>query len=219
MNATRRFWISFGGYFAWVILAIAVMGVVGTYVEAHPESILSDIPQWIPILLFFLAMVVPVPIMLIFFYSKPGWIKQVQRTGKLAPAQILKVKDTHVSTGGGLGTGYYLDLTVQVTPQDEAAFEARLEVLDSVLSIPSAGDAIMVRYDPADHRHIVLAPDAGVASSPHQAASHYSASPAGVSSRRGASLADQLQELETLHRSGALTDQEFQLAKQKLLAE
>lgn len=212
MNAVRRFWIVCIGYIAWVILAIALMGPLLD--AAHR----ADLPGWVAPVIFVLAIAVPLPIMNGFFYSKPAWIKEVQRTGKLAPAQVLKAEDTHTSMGNGSGRGYYFDLTLRVTPQGEAAFEVKTEVLDFLSNIPSAGDAVVVRYDPADRRHIMLAPDAGVASPPHRPAAHHSASTTGVSGGHAGNLADQLGELEALHRSGALTDQEFELAKKKLLA-
>lgn len=85
-------------------------------------------------------------------------------------------------------------IRILVSPPDLAPFEVERELLVSRLAIPRRGDRVEVEYD---------------VHNPNRFSFELAAQTSG--------LADELAQLARLHRDGALTDHEFQRAKDRLL--
>jgi hypothetical protein len=208
MKARQRFFTYVVAYLVYLVLLAAAL------------SLLNGLPKTGPVAVMGLVVLVvgPVPALLHLFDRAPRWQKEVRRAGRLAPAQVLWVKDTGVSTSLGSEGSFYFDLKVRVTPPDEPPFDADLEILASRLGASSLGEVIMVRYDPADRRRIVLVMGTGAAPVPRGAMHDLSALMHVMSGGRIGALVSQLNELEDRHRSGALSEHEFQVARKTLLA-
>jgi hypothetical protein len=115
--------------------------------------------------------------------------------GRPAVGTVLSVSDT----GATLNDDPLARLRLRVEPADgSAAFEAAATKLVSRLAPPRPGDRFTVEYDPADPTRLAV----GEALPPEP---------------RHDNLVDQLSRLAELHRSGALTQSEFDAAKTRLL--
>lgn len=218
MNASQRFAISFVAYIVYFVLLFIGLGVANSYLEAQAMPTLEAMPGWLGLLSFAFLVIWPLPVMFYIFYHTPAWKKHLLKTGRLAVAQVLSIKDTGVSSGSGLSASYYIDLLVRVMPQGEAPFEGQVEIATAVFNLPSPGDPLMVRYDPINHQHIVQAKDIPAASVVPDQRADLSAFTARMEDGRTRELADELKKLEGMHQSGSLTDDEFRLARKKLLA-
>jgi hypothetical protein len=78
--------------------------------------------------------------------------KKILESGVQARALITNVEDTGVT----INNEPRVKLTLQVQPEGEVPFEAAKKTLVSRLSIPSVGDTLWVRYDPADRSHVEI---------------------------------------------------------------
>ncbi|HET9654174.1 MAG TPA: SHOCT domain-containing protein [Kineosporiaceae bacterium] len=169
--------------------------------------------------------------------------EELRATGHPGTATVLSVRDTGVS----VNDNPRVRLRLQVHPADGSGdFEAELAVLVSRVSIPRAGDRYQVVYDPADRERLVLgdvqAGGGSFAAQPTMPAfppppaypqpAEASGRPApawGTPDAAGQTPADrplpvetvvdQLTKLDALRRSGALTEEEFQQQKARLLAQ
>jgi hypothetical protein len=189
----------------------------------------------------------PIIIFLYFFYRTPRWEKEVQETGRTAPAQVLEVRNTGVGTGSRYNPTMYYRLKLRVQPPGDEPFEATLEKPLSVFGVVSPGSVTQVKYDPNNKRHVVIAHEAasgsGYASTGRRpvvittqgghasqdlmqfveaAISQAERQTGGVAPAMSRSdnndIAEQLMNLSELRRRGELTDSEFEAAKKKLLA-
>jgi putative oligomerization/nucleic acid binding protein len=102
-------------------------------------------------------------------------------------------------------------LRLRIQRQDGSpAYEGIFKGLFMLGEIPSVGDRLSLRVDPANPQHF----DYDQSSTPTVAAQ---AASAGASDSGEERLSDELARLADLHKHGALTDSEFAAAKRKLL--
>jgi hypothetical protein len=107
-------------------------------------------------------------------------------------------------------------LRLRIQRQDGSpAYEGILKGLFMLGEIPSVGDRLSLRVDPANPQHFDY-DEASTATATAQAASA-AASDSGDSRLSDSRLSDELARLADLHKRGALTDSEFAAAKKKLL--
>jgi hypothetical protein len=111
-------------------------------------------------------------------------------------------------------------LLLRIQRQDGSpAYEGILKGLFMLGEIPSVGDRLTLRVDPANPQHFdydKASPAPATAQAASAAAADSSISAVASESRRQ-NLADELARLADLHKRGALTDSEFAAAKKKLL--
>jgi hypothetical protein len=115
-------------------------------------------------------------------------------------------------------------LRLRIQRQDGSpAYEGILKGLFMLGEIPSVGDRLALRVDPANPQHFDY-DEASTATATAQAASAAAfdsdvhATSAAASDSGGARLSDELARLAELHKHGVLTDSEFAAAKKKLLS-
>jgi hypothetical protein len=111
-------------------------------------------------------------------------------------------------------------LRLRIQRQDGSpAYEGILKGLFMLGEIPSVGDRLALRIDPANPQHFDYDKDSTANAISHAASA--AASDSGISAitseSRRQNLADELARLADLHKRGALTDSEFAAAKKKLL--
>jgi Short C-terminal domain len=103
-------------------------------------------------------------------------------------------------------------IRLRIEREDGApAYEGILHGLFMLGEIPSVGDRIPLRIDPAKPQRFEYDKEAGSTRAPHVSA-------AAVSATAHGNIADQLEKLTHLRDRGALTDSEFVAAKKKLLS-
>jgi hypothetical protein len=124
---------------------------------------------------------------------------ELVNTGSRAPAVILDLEDT----GMLVNHNPRVRLRLRVEPPGEPTFEVERKVVVSKVKIPRIGERVDVAYDPEDPERFTfriadLTDDAAAAAAP--------------------SRVDQLAKLAELRASGALTDEEFEAEKRRLLA-
>jgi hypothetical protein len=138
-------------------------------------------------------------------YAGMNGYKQAQlvHTGIRAPAVIVDVRDT----GTTLNESPRVELTLRVEPPGEQPFELRHKMFVSRVKVPRVGERVMVFYDPEDRSRFTFQ-NADVVDDVAAAAP----APAPVDA------VEQIAKLAELHASGALSDDEFTQAKQRLLA-
>ena len=117
-------------------------------------------------------------------------------------------------------------LRLRIQRQDGSpAYEGILKGLFMLGEIPSVGDRLTLRVDPANPQHFDYdeASNATTTTTTHSTA-HAASAAAGdsgisavASESRRQNLADELARIADLHKRGALTDSEFAAAKKKLL--
>jgi len=188
-------------YIVWVMVALAAsFGIFTT-----PDGNVSIFA----IIIYLILIMVPVWLFTKWFNGTPAWAKKVEAEGKQAPATILSVKDTGMLINRTIEV---IRLNLRVEPPDDAPFEVSQErriSLFSGLGSYSEGARVQVKYDPNNKHHVVILSDTAYTSRP-AAKSFGTESP-------GAEMARSLAELSHLHKSGELSDSEFEAAKKKLL--
>jgi hypothetical protein len=117
--------------------------------------------------------------------------------GTRAPGVILKVRDT----GTTVNNDPKVELTIRVDPPDGEPFELSKKMLVSRTNLPRPNEAVEVGYDPDDPSDFVwrLVPGGPAAAAP---------TPDRI---------EQLERLKALHESGALSDEEFEAEKRRVL--
>lgn len=138
-----------------------------------------------------------------------GWNAHKQsnliRTGIAAPATIVSVQDT----GTTINDNPRVLLTLRVEPPDGSApFELQRKLLVSRVNVPRQGEHVRVYYDPEDHSTFTF--------------ENSDVNDGGGPSDAGAPAVPldpvaQIARLADLHERGALNDDEFAAAKQKLI--
>ena len=124
------------------------------------------------------------------------------RTGVAAPATIVDVADT----GTTINESPRVELRIRVTPADGTEpFELRRKLVVSRVKVPRAGERLTVFYDPDDPANFTFKNEDAVDG---DAEAPVAADPV-----------DQLARLAELHERGALSDEEFSEAKQRLLSD
>jgi hypothetical protein len=187
----------------------------------------------------------PIFIFLLFFFRTPKWEKEVQETGKIAPAQVIDLRSTGVGTGSRYNPTMYYRLELQVQPPGEEPFKAVLEKPLDAFGAARPGAIIQVKYDPNNKHHVVIPKETmsiasytptgrrpvvitaqgGNASQDlmqfveaAMSQVEQQASSLGRGADNSAGVAQQLMNLSEMHKRGELTDSEFEAAKKKLLA-
>ncbi|MGZ5376050.1 MAG: hypothetical protein ACXWEF_06335, partial [Solirubrobacterales bacterium] len=87
--------------------------------------------------------------------------KRLEEAGKKANATVVEVAEKGMSvtkgTEGVIGnTELALKTTLKVQPEGEPEFEVKTTFRYPQLSVPAAGQALAVIYDPEDHDKIML---------------------------------------------------------------
>ena len=135
--------------------------------------------------------------------------ERILKTGRAGRATILSAEDTGVTVNKNPRVRFRIRIEVE----GEAPIEATSAFVVSRISAPRVGDVYEVRFDPKNPNDFVFAP---VSSTP-------SSSPTPATTPSAPSLAEQrLQQLErlvSLRERGAVTQEEFEKAKQMLLAD
>ncbi|MGZ5420459.1 MAG: SHOCT domain-containing protein [Solirubrobacterales bacterium] len=172
--------------------------------------------------------------------------KRLEEAGKKANATVVEVaeKGTSVTKGaeGVIGnTELALKTTLKVQPEGEPEFEVKTTFRYPQLSVPAAGQALAVIYDPEDHDKIMLddSPEAqqsaalagagidagaiGDAIANAQKMQQQAMQGGGAGMTFGAPAAAdpvaQLEKLQALKEKGALSDSEFEAQKAKILGQ
>jgi Short C-terminal domain len=170
-------------------------------------------PGFVPIIGYMVAIMVPMGLFLWWFAAVPGWVKKVEADGQPAEATILSVKNTGVVINNTVAV---VKLRLRVEPPNEAPFEINQEKEISMLTGLGGytpGAHLRVKYDPANKNHLVILGEGDTASDDHARPSPAHAQ----ASSSGSNVADKLEELSKLHKSGELTDSEYSAAKKKVL--
>ncbi len=215
-------------YVVWVLVTMAVVFGALTVGLAPGVVPFPAIAVWLVVIM------IPAWWFNRYLTHAPGWTNGVLATGTQATATVLSVKNSGVSFN--YGRRVVVKIQLRVEPDGEAPFEASLEKITSWLSGPSEGDTIQVKYDPRNKKHVVILSqsDLGYSTGPGafrsglshtvgysrgSAAGQAGVGPASQNHRAvsGVVIADQLANLAQLHRSGDLSDAEFEAAKKKLL--
>ena len=125
---------------------------------------------------------------------------RIRQRGSDARATVVAVGNIGRTATGNL----IVRLQLRVEPMDgTAAYEAELETFVPSLIVPRPGDQAAVRYLPDEPAKVALAESATFAPPPARGA--------------GATV-DELSRLASLHRSGAITDAEYESLKQRLIS-
>ena len=144
-------------YLVYIALVFAGMALVVKYAyELNLERLLPPAVTMTALLLVLIALIGLPPLLVSLNYARPsGWQRRLLQTGRAAPAQIISVEDSGVSLGNP-DLGFVVRVRLRVQPDSGVSFEATLETPVSRVAIPRVGDWLRVRYDPRDHRRIVL---------------------------------------------------------------
>jgi hypothetical protein len=159
---------------------------------------------------------------------------RLRERGRRAPAEILECSvSATISDGMNLAARVQAvcKLRLRVEPPGEAPFEAEVKQRFGQFAIPAPGTRVEALYDPDDHGKLVVEADSIAATQAEgvpvtELMQRAMADPAKFSEemlgRAGAApeAADplvQLERLDALRQRGALTDEEFQAQKKRLL--
>jgi len=92
----------------------------------------------------------------------PSWKKDVEKNGKQAQAIVISdPRDLVKGIGGYQGRDGWLDVEVDVKPDNEASFRGKMKCLFSTAigGMLAPGLNVNVRYDEKDNRKILLMDD------------------------------------------------------------
>jgi hypothetical protein len=86
----------------------------------------------------------------------PGWVRQVLVNGARASADVLK--DDPMDGMGYRGDDMWIDLPVEVHPENDEPFKAQMKIRlsQAVFGLMAHGKRVSVRYDPKDKSRVVL---------------------------------------------------------------
>lgn len=89
-------------------------------------------------------------------FLTPGWIKKVSVHGERAGADVL-VEDP-MDGMGYRGECMWIDLPVEVQPEDNEPFRAQMKIRlsQAAFGLPLKGKHVPVRFDPSDKSRVVL---------------------------------------------------------------
>lgn len=146
--------------------------------------------------------------------AKRAKAEHLVSTGRQGVGTIVAVNDTGVT----INNNPRIEIVMRIEPVDGSApFERRKSVVVSRVSIPRAGERFPVWYDPADADSWAFATAMENHAAPEVRALFERARGAGGEAAEG-DLVGELERLNALRTSGALTDREFAEAKEALLA-
>ena len=155
--------------------------------------------------------------------------RKLRQSGRTAPADVVSVRPGRsIEHGdpvvpGNVETEWRLELLVR--PDGEEAFRADVTARSRQLPRVAAGQVLTVLYDPDDHRSVVVDTQAAeaerqalIARAKERAEAQRQGNAAPATLVTGsADRVDLLAKLAELHRSGALTDEEFAGEKRRIL--
>jgi hypothetical protein len=116
----------------------------------------SEAPPLWAILVFVTLLTAPMLIGMWVLASVPGWIAQVRQTGQTGVAEIL-ANDYMNGVSRYRGSDGAMDVPVRVLPDLDAPFESKLTCRLSEGLALKAGMRVAIKYDPANHKRVVLA--------------------------------------------------------------
>ncbi|TPG37168.1 SHOCT domain-containing protein [Mycolicibacterium hodleri] len=135
------------------------------------------------------------------FYSRIERSDELQRNGIPAAGTVLEIETPLMNT---IINDVYIRRTMmlRIERSDGAApYQAKYTGTFMLGEVPKPGDVFNVRIDPKDPHHLETTDETPKTSAPQ----NYS------------TVAEQLQQLDDMHRRGALTDDEFTEAKRRIL--
>jgi len=146
MSSMSRHDIRFMIYLGVTIAALILMVVGG---------ICYRVNSWLLVGLMMISML-PLLWFVLSPYFTPRWVKQVQASGVRAAAEVLS--GCGLESIGSRGSDMWLEVPVQVHPQNGEPFRARLKIRlsEAMLRELSQGMKVRVRYDPHDQSKVVL---------------------------------------------------------------
>ena len=205
------------GVFMWIMNLVAEQKVLWWFAA----SLLPWAVDWtVPTSPWFLLLCAAVAIATAFWIGQStGSARSLQQQGIRATGVVLEVLKPWMNV---VINNVYIRrrLRLRVQRQDGSpAYEGILKGLFMLGEIPSVGDHLALRVDPANPQHFdydKASTDAATAQAASAAASDPGISAVASESRRQ-NLADELARLADLRDRGALTDSEFAAAKKKLL--
>jgi Short C-terminal domain len=144
------------------------------------------------------------------FYSRLDRSDDLQHNGIPATGTVLEVKKPIMNM---IINSVYIrrTMTLRVERSDGAApYDAKYSGTFMLGEIPSPGAVFNLRVDPRDPKHFETVDGATETADPPPQSSTWLP-------RNDSSIAEQLQQLDDMHSRGALTDDEFAAAKQRVL--
>lgn len=206
------------GFFMWIMNLVPEQKVLWWFIASTLPWIIDwTVPSSAWLLLLWTAVAIAVAVWMGRFAQGA---KTLQEQGIQATGTVLEVFKPWMNV---VVNNVYIRrrLRLRIQRQDGSpAYEGILKGLFMLGEIPSVGDRLSLRVDPANPQHFDYdqASSATTSDTTHStahAASH-AASAAAFDSGEGR-LSDELARLADLHKRGALTDSEFAAAKKKLL--
>ena len=205
------------GVFMWIMNLVGEQKVLWWFIA----SLLPWAVDWtVPVSPWFLLLGTAVVV------AVAAWIGQftrraqsLQQQGIRATGVVLEVLKPWMNV---VINNVYIRRRIRLRIQREdgsPAYEGILKGLFMLGEIPSVGDRLTLRVDPANPQHFdydKASTDTAATQAASAAASDSGISAVASESRRQ-NLADELARLADLHKRGALTDSEFAAAKKKLL--
>jgi hypothetical protein len=96
----------------------------------------------------------------VMFGPTPGWIKDVQKNGRLAKALILSdPSELLKGVGGYEGRDGWVDVRAQIETVVDGQFEAKVQCRLSTSLAVKPGLRVNVKYDPGHKEHVLLTDD------------------------------------------------------------
>ena len=203
--------------FMWIMNLVGEQRVLWWFIASLvPWGVDWTVPSSTWFLLLWAAVVVAVAA---WIGQSTGRARSLQQQGIRATGVVLEVLKPWMNV---VINNVYIRrrLRLRIQRQDGSPpYEGILKGLFMLGEIPSVGDRLALRVDPANPQHFdydKASTDAATAQAASAAASDSGISDEASKSRRQ-NLADELARLADLHKRGALTDSEFAAAKKKLL--
>jgi hypothetical protein len=205
------------GVFMWIMNLVGDQKILWWFIASLlPWAVDWTVPSSTWFLLPCAAVVVAVAV---WIGQSTGLARSLQQQGIRATGTVLEVFKPWMNV---VINNVYIRrrLRLRIQRHDgSAAYEGILKGLFMLGEIPSVGDRLALRVDPANPQHFDY--DKASTDTAGEQAASASASDSGVSAEasesRRQNLADELARLADLHKRGALTDSEFVAAKKKLL--
>ncbi|MEP6872316.1 MAG: hypothetical protein ABI939_10765, partial [Anaerolineaceae bacterium] len=133
-------------YFFYLPLVLGGIAIAVLVADRYVDTAENPVPAFVMLILLTLLIAAPILWFCITWNRPSKSDRKLQASGKRAMARILEVQDTGVSSGGGLTI--YVRLILEVHPDGDEPFKAKLETANSRVSIMRPGETLFVRYDP-----------------------------------------------------------------------
>ena len=153
----RKVFIFVIAYILYVPAVFGLLAVGVVWADQYVDTSENPLPGWLMVILLGIVIAAPAVIYAAVWNRPPRWARRLQQTGTRATAVITDVADTGVSANAGLVI--YVKLTLEVHPPAGKPFVATIETGNSRVSIMRPGGVLMVKYDPANLKHVVIDDD------------------------------------------------------------